>query len=166
MLRKIILLWGILISCSLSWSCKNEEKLAETNKQHVLSSESFDWLLGEWRRTNEQEGKQTFENWKKARDTEYHGFGFTLQNSDTVWKENIILIKHDTIWNFEVTGHGEDQPTIFRIINIGRESFDSENQENEFPQVISYSRDKNNLKAVISGNGMVIPFDFAPVEEK
>ena len=154
----------LLVLIGFCWSCKNEEKKVETIKETSPTSISFDWLLGDWERTNEQVGKSTFETWGKVGDSEYHGFGFTMQNSDTIWLENIILTNRDSGWNFEVTGKGESEPTIFRLSNIEKNRFDSENQENEFPKVISYHRDGDTLKAVVSGGGIEIPFDFEPVK--
>lgn len=159
---KKLMLALVLTGCC--WSCKNEEKKVEKFKETSTISESFDWLLGDWERTNEQVGKETFETWKKAGDNEYQGFGFTMQNLDTIWQEKIILINRHTGWNFEVTGKGESEPTIFKIINIQGERFDSENQENEFPKIISYYKEGDKLKAVISGGDIEIAFEFESVK--
>lgn len=156
----------VAIAIIVCWSCKERERSVEVIEKSFNISKSFDWLLGDWKRTNEQEGKETFEIWEKVSNKEYFGFGFTIQNSDTIWQENIKLIKGDTAWNFEVTGQGEMHPTIFRIMNIERERFDSENQENEFPKVISYFREGKKLKAVIARGDMEIPFEFVPVNLK
>lgn len=159
-MKKIML---SLVLISFCWSCKDEEKKAEFIEETSTTSISFDWLLGDWERTNEQVGKETFETWKKAGANEYQGFGFTLQNADTIWQEKIILIHRNTGWNFEVTGKGESEPTIFKIIHFRGERFDAENQENEFPKVISYYKEGHELKAVISGGDIEIPFEFEPV---
>lgn len=159
-MKKVLVHIIILIFCL---SCKEGERLMEVNEMPTTNSDSFDWLLGEWKRTNEQEGKETFETWEKAGNKEYQGFGFTMVNADTIWQENIKLINRDKGWDFEVTGQGEIQPTIFRITNIEPGKFNSENQENEFPKVISYFRKGDNLQAVISGGGIEIPFEFEPV---
>lgn len=151
-------LFLVIITLSF-FSCQNKQNT-------TVISNSFNWLLGTWERTNEQKGKRTFETWDKRSDTEYSGFGYTIQNSDTIWKENIKLIKRDSIWNFEVTRQGEDRPTVFRLINIEKDRFDSENQENDFPKVISYSHKAGQLNALISGGGMEISFEFLPVNGK
>jgi len=152
-----------LILLTLFHSCKRAEPSTITEEQHSIASENFDWLLGDWERADEKDGKQTFERWTKVNIMEYHGFGFTLQNSDTIWQEDIKLIYRDSVWNFEVSGRGEDQPTIFRLTDIKSERFDSQNPENEFPKIISYYREGNKMHALISGNGMEIPFEFVPV---
>lgn len=50
------------------------------------SSRNFDWLCGNWVRTNDEEGYRTYENWMKNSNTEYIGLGCTLQDGDTVLK--------------------------------------------------------------------------------
>ena len=159
------ILISLLMICFFA-SCRNEQKNIEPIENPTISSQNFDWVLGEWKRSNEQAGKETFETWKKVSDNEYLGLGYTMENSDTIWKENITLINRDTVWNFEVTGKGESQPTIFLITNIEEERFESENQENEFPKVISYFREGRELHAVISGGGTEILFLFEAVKNK
>ncbi len=121
---------------------------------------NFDWLLGQWKRTNDQEGLQTFEHWEKINDTEYQASGFTLKAEDTVWQESIQLYRSEDIWNFKVTGKGEKKPTIFKLTKLELESFTCENKTNEFPKKIRYAKVEKGLNAVISGDGKVILFQF------
>lgn len=152
-----------LILLTLFFSCKRAGSSITIEDHSSIASDNFDWLSGDWERVNEEAGKQTLEQWTKVNSKEYHGFGFTMRNSDTILQEEIKLIYRDSVWNFEVTGTGEDQATIFRIINIESNRFASENPENDFPKVISYYREGNKLNAVISGDGIEIPFEFEPV---
>ena len=152
-----------MILFNLLLSCKDSEPTDKLKDQKNLTTINFDWLLGNWKRANEEAGKETLEQWIKMNDTEYLGYGFTIQNQDTIWQENIRLIKLDSIWNFEVKGQGEDEPTIFRLTNIEKQSFDSENQENDFPKIITYFRNEHKLQAIISGESMEISFEFIPV---
>ena len=55
------------------------------------SVDKFDWLVGDWKRMNDSEGQQTYENWRKINSKEYVGSGCTLEGIDTVFKENIVL---------------------------------------------------------------------------
>lgn len=48
------------------------------------NKENFDWILGEWKRTNEKIGHNTYEKWTKISATEYRSFGFTLSGLDTI----------------------------------------------------------------------------------
>lgn len=103
---------------------------------------------------------ETFEIWSKVTDSEYTGFGATLQDGDTLWYENIKLIKSNNLWNFEVTGQGETSPTVFKLTSIEKGKFISENDQNEFPKKIKYLTSENELKALISGDDMEVAFDF------
>jgi len=123
-------------------------------------NEDFSWLLGSWQRINEEEGRQTFEHWKKQSKDEFIGIGCTLKGGDTIWQEAMKLRKLDKNWNLEVTGEGESEPTIFKLTEINNDSFTCENPENEFPKLITYAKTGTGLKAVISGGGPNIEFKF------
>lgn len=123
----------------------------------------FDWLLGNWERTNNSEGNKTYEYWTKKSNTKYIGFGCTLKNKDTVFKERIQLIKENEQWVFKVTGVNE-VPTLFPITFLTETSFTCKNPENEFPKQIVYSIEAGNLKAVISANDAQIPFLFMKIK--
>jgi len=135
-----ICLFIILFSCT-----KEETKL--------------DWITGSWERTNNSKGTKTYESWTKKSKEEYIGFGCTLKGNDTVFKENIRLIKLNNIWNLEVVGVNE-APTLFKFISNTTNSFTCENKQNEFPKKISYSLDGEHLKAIISDDANEIPFLF------
>ncbi|MFD0963269.1 DUF6265 family protein [Pseudofulvibacter geojedonensis] len=119
----------------------------------------FDWLLGTWERTNDSKGNKTYEYWTKKSDTEYIGLGCTLKEKDTVFKENIHLIKDKEQWVFKVIGVNET-PTLFPITSLNKTSFIGENPENEFPKKIIYSSENGDLKAVISAGDDQISFLF------
>lgn len=59
------------------------------------SDDSF-WLLGDWQRTNDEEGKSTFETWEQVNDSTYVGMGYTLMDKDTVFKGNHDLGRRQT----------------------------------------------------------------------
>ena len=124
------------------------------------SAQNFDWLIGSWIRTNDAEGKTTFEHWEKKSDTEYLGESYTMQENDTIWKENVGLVKVEEGWSFDVTQKGGTSPTKFPLTLIEKDQFICENQENEFPNKIGYQKKEDKLHAWISGNGTEIPFDF------
>ena len=133
-------------------------------KASNFDDSNFDWLLGTWKRTNEAEGRQTYEHWKKVNDTELKGRGYTLVAADTVWQESIGLIKSNDIWNFEVSQQDSNTPTIFKVTKIEMTSFTCENPDNEFPKKIRYTKVERGLNAVISGDGKVILFQFAKAD--
>lgn len=155
-MKKVLMFFGIF--CILSF-ISIRKPINEPDTPFDQES-NFDWLLGSWKRANEQKGLQTFEHWKKINDTEYQASGYTLKESDTVWQESIDLRKTDDNWNFEVRGKGEQKPTIFKLNKIELNSFTCENKANEFPKKIRYARVEKGLNAVISGDGKVILFEF------
>jgi len=119
----------------------------------------FDWLLGPWERVNDKEGSKTFEYWHKKSNTEYTGIGYTLKNTDTVFKENLRLLKINSIWNLEVTGVN-DTPTFFKFTKQTATGFSCENKQNDFPKKINYSFDGKNLNAIIADDATEISFIF------
>lgn len=122
--------------------------------------ENFDWLLGDWIRTNEEAGRTTYESWTKISHTEYRSFGFTLSENDTVWKEVLSLEKKDNKWVLWADIYGEDGPVPFDVTEIEKGRFKCENQENSFPEVILYFKDGEKLKAIISADDMLLSFDY------
>jgi hypothetical protein len=137
-----------LLLIPLIFSCASTKDLPE-----------FDWLIGSWERTNNTEGTKTYEYWYKNSNTEYIGLGCTLKRSDTVFKEDIRLYKQDESWNFEVVGVNET-PTIFKIISKKEGGFTCENKVNDFPKIIRYALENDQLIAVISDDSNEIPFIF------
>lgn len=157
---KNLLMFTAFIFCI---SCNNSN--VETNNYEDVSPvseaiDNMDWLLGSWERMDEAEGKITHEHWKRISDKEYKGLGCTMVEKDTVWQENMSLIHNDSIWIFKVKGTNAEQATIFNFTDLTKNSFTCENEENEFPKKIEYYKDKEYLKAKISGGGPEIPFQF------
>lgn len=119
----------------------------------------FDALLGTWKRTNDEAGKQTFEIWKKQNAEMYIGEGFTLEGLDTIFKEDIKILFQDSVWIFEVSGVNEN-PVPFQIGYLDHQSFNCVNEKNPFPKKIAYNISENMLQAVISAGTDKILFDF------
>ncbi len=149
-MKNILLLLVLLFS----FSCNCNQK----------SDESFDWLLGEWQRTNEEENLTTYEYWKKISDTEYEGLGIRLQQTDTLFQENIKLVKSDKTWNLLVITKEDSIPTTFKVTKIESTSFTCENPDNEFPNKIRYFIEGDLLKALVSNEEMEIPFQFERIK--
>ncbi len=120
------------------------------------------WVTGK-DLTNRRIGKPLNHGLKKIILNNY-GFGYTLQDKDTIWQETIKLVESNSSWSFEVTGKGESEPTVFKLTNIEKEQFSSENPENEFPKLINYYKDGDRLKAMISDGEMEIPFVFQKIQ--
>ncbi|MCK5775784.1 MAG: hypothetical protein KAH25_06405 [Bacteroidales bacterium] len=160
MMKKIlVLLVGILIiSCSQS-ERKNQKTDVETTTV-MEKSENFDWLLGKWKRSNEEKGKETFENWEKISETEYLGIGFTMQNGDTIKQEGIWLNKINGKWDLRVKVSQESEPITFNGISYHENEFTCINHELDFPNEIKYWKNGDKINATVSGEGMILSFEF------
>lgn len=113
------------------------------------------WLVGKWERVNEKPGKSTFDFWNK----DLTAIGFTLKESDTIFKEimSIVTIK-DTL-HLKVEGVNE-KPTLFKFTQQTDTSFVCENKENEFPKKIYYFLDNQQLKCKISNEEFSVDFVY------
>jgi hypothetical protein len=123
----------------------------------------FDYLIGNWERTNEQEGKKTFEVWERFEKNVYKGIGYTLQENDTIWKEQMQLIKRDTTWQLEIQ-NAKEPMVSFKVLKKTASTFLAHNPTNEFPTHIQYRYFDDTITAVVSSEKMEIPFIFWRVE--
>ncbi len=159
MKKTLILLVGILI-ISCNESNKENQNKNEESTNLMEKSENFDWLLGQWKRLNEEEGKETFENWDKISESEYSGIGFTMQEGDTIKQEKIQLNKVDGDWNLSVKVPEESESITFKMIQYGKNEFICENNEIDFPNKIKYWKNGDKINASVSNAEMEIPFEF------
>jgi len=159
-------LWIICIAVMVI-ACKKEERNTNTNKTSIISkkSENFDWLLGQWKRLDEEKGKETFENWEKHSDTEYWGIGFTLQNNDTIKQERIKLKKENKSWNLMVKTPDEAEATVFKMTTFDANKFICENTAIDFPNRIKYWKTDNYLNATVSNTEIIISFKFKKISQ-
>lgn len=158
-MNKIILLSAAI----LILSCNQNKKQEITKSTQEL--ETFEWLLGNWKRLNEEKGKETFENWKRISEFEYAGIGFTMQNGDTIKQEKIKLNKVNNHWNLTVKTPNETQWTTFTGVNHSKNDFTCENNEIDFPSKIKYWKNGDNFNASVSGGDMIISFEFEKLKE-
>ena len=141
--------------------CRDKPTVVAEEKD-IVTIPSFDWLVGDWKRTNDvEEGQQTYEQWQKKSALYYNGIGYTMVAADTVWKENIILFENDQDWYFSVKGMQDSVATNFLLTQIDKKSFQCQNVENPFPKMIEYNAVGDNLEAKISGGGDEILFVFS-----
>ena len=144
----------LLLSAFLMNSCSTTKSLVE--------NPSFDFLVGKWIRTNEKSDRKTYENWKKIDQNTYLGCGFTIKNNDTISQEHLTLTRVENKWILKVNlDKTKNETTDFDLIHSEKNSFTLENKENDFPKLIKYWKDKNQLKAEISNDeSSKIKFDF------
>lgn len=141
--KLLILILGIsLIACNQN--NKENQKSVETHTELTKKTDNFDWLLGEWKRNNDEVGNATFESWEKKSNTEYLGLGFTMENGDTLLLEKIRLIKKKKNWNLEVQSQDESEPTIFKMTSFTDQKFICENKDLDFPIKLSTGKIRTN----------------------
>lgn len=133
----------ILLACVLLFSCGEQ------------TPEKPDFILGNWTRLNDAEGKTTYEIW----NSDFTGIGFTMQNKDTVFKEILSIVELDGKLVYKVEGVNEEH-TLFTFTQQSKNSFVCENPDNEFPKVIEYVLEDDQLNAVISAGKDSIEFIF------
>lgn len=139
----------LLLIATFFLQCSPKEEKEKANAE-------FDYLLGSWKKINNQPEKSTFELWEKDESNNYFGFGYTLHYGDTVFKEEMLIIKMKKEWLFEVSGVN-DGITPFYITSFNTHSFSC---ENEFPKRIEYNLINNSLIATISDDSTHIDFTF------
>ena len=140
---------------------KKEVKKSEVSSVAIIEEvENFDWILGNWKRLNEEEGKETFENWEKVSDIEYAGIGFTMQRGDTISKEQIKLIKVNQNWDLVVSLGSSSESVRFKGFNYTENEFSCENITNDFPNIIKYWKNGDHIYAMISGGEIKVSFEF------
>ena len=159
-----MLLIGIMImGCNQTKKEKQKEEIK--SETMIEKSVDFDWLLGKWKRLNEENGKETFENWNKISETEYSGIGYTMQNGDTIKQEKIRLTKTSGKWNLTVKVPEESESIIFNGISHNETEFTCENNEIDFPNNIKYWKNGNRINAMVSGGKIEILFEFVKINK-
>ena len=123
---------------------------------------NFDWLVGNWQRINVNSDERTFEIWEKINANKYEGIGFTLKESDTVFKENLTLLKEKNQWIYKVGGVHEN-PVLFPLEEFKQNSFIAKNDINEFPKIIDYKIKDGNLIARIADDKKEVLFVFEKI---
>ncbi|WP_316828519.1 DUF6265 family protein [Pedobacter miscanthi] len=120
----------------------------------------LEWLIGQWQRTNSKPGQSGYENWSKVSGTKLIGKGVTLKANVPVFIEQLELgIKGGDIF-YTVTITGEPKPVDFKLTSITKDAFVCENPEHDFPKKIAYTRIGKTAKAIVSGNGQSLIYNF------
>lgn len=138
-------------------SCQQSHQ-SEDNATH------FDWILGKWKRSNEQPGKITYEYWRKDEANAYKGMGCTVMDGDTTFKENLKILQRDNAWWLEVTGT-DNISVSFRIVAVKAKGLHAENPENPFPRYIKYELAGDQLYATVADDENKIEFIFEPMKQ-
>ncbi|WP_260509630.1 DUF6265 family protein [Empedobacter falsenii] len=148
-------------------SCNENKKSNQTENAEIESkkaTDNLDWLTGNWKRLNEEAGKETFENWKKISESEYSGIGFTLKNGDTISQEKMDLIESNGNWSLFVKMPNDKKATKFKMTKKNNNEFICVNDSIDFPKKVQYSFDGKRIKAKISNKQMEVPFEFEKIK--
>lgn len=137
----------------------------EVHEQESKEKGKFDWLLGKWVRSNEEEGLATYEFWDNGPGPGYQGLGFTLKAGDTIWQETMSLEKELEEWVLVIVSPGEKEPVKFRMTSQSDTTFTCENPSMDFPKKISYRKKEGGFMASVSNLEMEIPFEFKSAVE-
>jgi hypothetical protein len=148
-MKNLLIILTVLI---FIFSCEKKSK-------KVIKDKNLDFLLGNWKRIDNQPGTFTFESWKKVKENVYYGVGYTLKDSDTISKEIMEIEKLNNQWNLKVT-FGKDLPVNFYIEKYSNQHFIAENPENDFPKLINYSFKRDTIFAYIQADSIKVPFTF------
>jgi hypothetical protein len=118
------------------------------------------WLEGKWERTNSKPGKKGFEIWTKISSLEWKGRGISLTGSDTTFVEKLKLVAKDGAAYYVADVPENKTEVLFKFTELTESGFVCENPAHDFPKKISYQKDGNKMKAVISGDGKSIEYHF------
>lgn len=160
--NNIILISIFVLSCNPKTNRYNN--LGTTSNINSEKTENLDWLTGNWIRINEKPGRSTFENWEKINSSEYSGFGFTMQDSDTVSQEKMDIIQTNGKWALFVKLPNAKDAIKFEITEFDNNGFVCFNYSNDFPNRIQYWMEGDKVNAKISNSEMEIPFVFEKIK--
>lgn len=134
--------------------------IAQQSSAYAEELSKLSWLAGHWERLEMKDDMRGEERWILTSDTLYEGVGITTKGNDTLFVEQLeIVSKEDTL--FYVADVPENpSPVWFEIVEIGEQYFKSENQEHDFPKMISYFLKNKLLSVVISGDNKEVEYHF------
>jgi len=146
-----LLLIIFLLSFTLASSAQ------ENNRQKF---KKLEWLTAKWIRTNAKAGHSGYEIWSKVSDLKLSGKGLTFNGNEIIFTENLEIIVKGTDLYYVVTLAGENKPVYFKLTALNDNGFTCENPKHDFPKKITYEREGDQVKAVISGDGKSVDYLF------
>lgn len=119
------------------------------------------WMLGSWTQT---EGDAvSFENWDLMSDDHFVGHAYTMVGKDTVFQEQLEIIKEGEDIYYVATVSENEGPVRFKLTTSEEGVVIFENKAHDFPQMIDYRAvGDSGINARISGmqNGQYGAKDF------
>lgn len=122
----------------------------------------LDWLTGCWQSVDDD----TREVWSASEDGYHFGYSVVLNDGHAVFFEQ-MRVDPAPLPTFNAYPNGKG-PFPFPAVEISELHITFVNPEHDFPQKITYSRDGNSLKAVISriDDSSPASFNFLPCENQ
>lgn len=106
-------------------------------------------MVGNW---SSNEGVLFNEDWEILSDTLMTGLGYSLQENDTVFKEDLkIFLENGNLFYAARVGES-DQFIAFKLKEATRDRWVFENQEHDYPNIISYEIDNHHLVATTTNS--------------
>ncbi len=125
----------------------------------------LNWLEGVWTRLDTKPGRSGTERWVKISTNEWQGYGVNMKGADTTFMEKLKIISKEGSVYYVADVPENREPVLFLFTAITDHHFICENQQHDFPKKITYEKEGNKLKAMISGNGKSIAYLFEKKEE-
>jgi hypothetical protein len=122
--------------------------------------EKINWLKGHWERINVKEGRSAHEKWEVVNNNELKGWGVSMRGADTSFVEALRIVMKDGALYYVADVPENPNPVFFKFTSIDETGFICENLEHDFPKKIEYQLRGDSLKAVTSGDGKELVFDF------
>lgn len=130
---------GFLLLCAFTIKEANDINKAE-------------WLIGTWE--NKTSKGSIYETWNKTSDNELSGKSYIIKEKDTIVFENIRLVQEQNglFYIPTVKNQNGGLPVRFAAKTISETQLVFENQQHDFPKIISYTKiTSDSLVAEISG---------------
>lgn len=114
------------------------------------------WLEGVWMRLPIKDSQQ-LEIWKIDRDGSLRGFGFRIEDSDTIPHENMKIMANQSGLVFMVDVPQYTRPVSFLLIQKKGMNWIFENTDHPFPSRISYRRQgRTRMLCTSEGRGRTV----------
>jgi len=149
-----------LIAALIVLAVSSSSMAQNTSSVTANEFDKLQWLEGSWDRAGVKQGKTAYEQWFKASDGKYTGYGVSLNGQDTSFLEKLAIeVKDGKI--YYVADVPENKTLVyFLFTELTENGFVCENAAHDFPKKISYSLNGKELKAQISGDGQKVDFLF------
>lgn len=120
--------------------------------QKTSGLEMAGWLIGTWE--NRTPRGMVYETWTRLSEKEFFGRSYIKKDEDTLVFESIRLIQEPKglFYIPTIRNQNDGLPVRFQLKSVSDSTLVFENQQHDFPQVISYTRvSADSLVAEISG---------------